>query len=173
MNANGSNQHQVTSLGGTSAWPSPSPNGRSFAFASDYTGQWHIYTIRFDGTGLQQITPAIPDGTSDWSPEWSPNGNYIAFTRETPDPNTSAGAEEHTWIVRTDGSRLQQLTSDPARADLFPNWSPDGRYVIVYGATDWLGPNWHSALVTYNVKTGAVARSDARYRRGAWLAAAR
>jgi Tol biopolymer transport system component len=157
MNANGSHQHQITSLGGASIWPSPSPKGGKVAFASDYTGQWHIYTIGYDGSGLRQITPAIPDGTSDWSPEWSPNGNYIAFTRETPDPSTDAGVQEHTWMIRTDGSGLRQLTNDPGRADLFPNWSPDSKYVIVYGATDWEGPNWHSALVTYNVKTGALA----------------
>jgi Tol biopolymer transport system component len=163
MNANGSNQRQVTDLAGASIWPSPSPNGGRIAFASDYTGQWHIYTSRYDGTGLKQITPAVPDGTSDWAPEWSPSGNEIAFTRETPAPGTDAGVDEDVWMVRTDGSQLRQLTSDPARADLFPNWSPDGRYVVFYGATDWEGPNWHSVLGTYNVKTGAtgtVGRPD-------------
>jgi hypothetical protein len=28
--------------------------------------------------------------------------------------------------------------------------------VIFYGATDWQGPNWHSALLTYDLTTGAV-----------------
>jgi Tol biopolymer transport system component len=154
MNADRSNQRQLTDLGGVSAWPSPAPHGTKLAFASNYTGQFHIYTMRYDGTGLQQITP---DSTTDWAPEWSPRGNDIAFARETPAPNTSAGVDEDIWMVHSDGSQLQQLTNDPARADLFPNWSPDGRYVIFYGATDWQGPNWHSALDTYDLKTGSVA----------------
>ena len=160
MDANGDHQRQLTYLGGVSAWPAPAPNGHQVAFSSNYRGQFHIYTMRLDGTKLRQISP---DDTVDWAPEWSPRGNDIVFTREALAPNTSAGVDEDVFIVHSDGTRLRQLTRNPARADLFPSWSPDRRFVIFYRATDWQGPNWHSNLITYELPTAnesTVGRPD-------------
>jgi TolB protein len=160
MNADATDQRQLTDLGGVSAWPAPSPRGRELAFASNYLGRFHIFTIRVDGTHLREVTN---DALEDWGAEWSPTGNDIAFTREVPDPSTSAGAQEHVWVVHRDGSDPRQITSDPARADTFPTWSPDGNYVIFYGATDWFGPNWHSTIVAHSLATGSestIGRPD-------------
>ena len=160
MNADGTGQRQLTNLGRVSVWPAPAPTGGQLAFASNYLGRFHIFTIRLDGTHLRQVTN---DSLEDWGAEWSPTGNEIAFQREVPDPSTSAGAQEHVWVVHADGTDPRQLTNDPARADTFPTWSPDGAYVIFYAATDWFGPNWHSKIVAYSMKTGeesTIGRPD-------------
>ena len=155
MNADGSGQRQLTNLGGVSAWPTPAPNGGKLAFGCSCLGRYHIFTIKLDRTQLRQITN---DKTvDDWAPEWSPHGNDIVFDRETAAPTTSAGVDEDVYIVHSDGTGLRQLTSDPARADLFPSWSPDGRFVIYVATTDWEGPNWHSRLVTYQLADGTEA----------------
>jgi Tol biopolymer transport system component len=125
MNADGSDERQLTDLGGVSVWPSPSPSANEVAFSSNYQGNFHIYTMRLDGSHLRQVTP---NDTVDWGPDWSPSGNDLAFIRETIAPATSAGVDEDVWVIHANGSQPIQVTADPARADTFPTWSPDGRY---------------------------------------------
>ena len=160
MNADGSGQRQLTDLGAVSVWPTPSPSANEVAFSSNFEGNFHVYTMQLDGSHLQQVTP---DDTVDWGPDWSPSGNDLAFIRETIAPSTSAGVDEDVWVIHANGTQPIQLTADPARADTFPTWSPDGRYVIFYAATDWFGPDWHSTITSINVKSGVestIGRPD-------------
>src|SRR3712207_8382853 len=69
----------------------PGENGK-IAFASNRTtgegvnnleGDFEIFTMNRDGTGLQQLTE---NAASDFDPEWSPDGQRIVFQR----------SEEHT-----------------------------------------------------------------------------
>ncbi len=48
----------------------------------------------------------------------SPDGKSIAFT--------TGGAQEDVFVVNSDGTRMRQLTNDPAR-DRDLGWSPDGK----------------------------------------------
>ena len=52
------------------------------------------------------------------SPSWSPDGSRIAF----------ASTDRNLWIVKTDGSGLEQLTSDTAHQSA-PAWAPDGSLI--------------------------------------------
>lgn len=58
--ADGTNPHQVTHLGGANFAPVFTPNGRKIIFASNYqnprSGAFDLYLINPDGTGLEQIT---------------------------------------------------------------------------------------------------------------------
>lgn len=60
MNADGSNQHQVTNLGGANFAPYFHPDGRRILFASNYKNprsrNFDLYLINADGTGLEQVT---------------------------------------------------------------------------------------------------------------------
>jgi TolB protein len=70
MDANGANLHQVTSgdCGQDDRDPCWFP-GDKIAFASNRTGNYEIYSINSDGTGLQQLTF---DPANDYHPAWSP-----------------------------------------------------------------------------------------------------
>ena len=57
------------------------------------------------------------------SPNWSPDGNWIAFRR----------CDEQIWIMDTLGGSLTNLTRNGMRNGL-PVWSPDG-WRIAYAAT--------------------------------------
>ena len=60
MNADGSDQHQITHLGGANFDPSWTPNGRRLIFSSNYkqprSGNFDLFLVNLDGTGLEQVT---------------------------------------------------------------------------------------------------------------------
>lgn len=62
--------------GGTDTAPAWSPDGSTIAFMSAASGNWDIYAIGADGTGLTNLT-ANP--SNDGLPEWSPDGTKLAF----------------------------------------------------------------------------------------------
>jgi Tol biopolymer transport system component len=53
---------------------------------------------------------------------WSPNGNWISFTA-TQNKNSDI------YLIKSDGSELKRLTSDPA-ADAYVSWSPNGEKIV-------------------------------------------
>jgi TolB protein len=80
MDADGSNQRQVTSLGAANFAPYWHPSGEKIVFSSnlhDPTGRdFEIYMINLDGSGLERITHS--DGF-DGFPAFSPDGRYLVF----------------------------------------------------------------------------------------------
>ena len=55
--------------GGVDGLPAWSPNGTQMAFASDRDGNFEIYVMDADGSGLTRLTK---DPASDGQPGWSP-----------------------------------------------------------------------------------------------------
>src|SRR5216683_6205781 len=60
-----------------------------------------LFVSNPDGSGERALT----QGSLDYNPAWSPDGNWIAFTSER---NGSADL----YRIRTDGSGLERLTDD-------------------------------------------------------------
>ena len=80
MNADGSNQHQVTNLGGANFAPYFHPDGRRILFASNYKNprsrNFDLFLINADGTGLEQITT---NADFDAFPMFSPDGRQLVW----------------------------------------------------------------------------------------------
>jgi Tol biopolymer transport system component len=76
--------------------------------------------MRTDGTGLRKLTD---DGYRDRGPQWSPDGNRIAFW-------SNRGGTYQLWWINADGSGLQQLTDAPEEIFGY-TWSPDGAQIII------------------------------------------
>jgi len=97
-------------------------------FASDRSGNWDIWMMNPDGTGLQQLTT---DPADDFQPDLSPDGTKIVFI------STRTGRTQP-WVMNVDGSNQIQLLdvdslsiSYPYGRNLhFPRWAPDGSYII-------------------------------------------
>ncbi|MEQ8677302.1 MAG: hypothetical protein RLP44_08265 [Aggregatilineales bacterium] len=85
------------------------------AFASPEDGDMEIYTMRIDGTDLQQLT--INDEDYDDFPTWSPDGTQIAYTHGF-----------RLFIMDADGSHSEEVPID--HSVRYPAWSPDGHYIV-------------------------------------------
>jgi len=116
--ADRSDPRQLT-LGSSNAQdPSWSPDGTKIAFASDRGGNYDIFAMNADGTGVARLETA--NKSQSYHPAWSPDGGKIAFLR-------SLGPEGRAWIVWTmnaDGSQIVRLPLIASPDQLA--WSPDG-----------------------------------------------
>jgi TolB protein len=90
MNADGSNQRQITTLGGANFAPIFAPDGRRIIFSSNFRNprsrNFDLFMVNLDGTGLEQIT-THPE--FDGFPMFSPDGKKLvwASNRNAPQPN--------------------------------------------------------------------------------------
>lgn len=88
-------------------------------FASNRDGDYEIYTMNLDGSGVVQLTnnTNIQDG----NPSWSLDGNRILF-------ETQRDGQWEVYMMNADGSNQTRLTFD-ADYDGMPVWSPDGMHI--------------------------------------------
>ena len=87
-------------------------------FASDRDGDYELYTIKPDGSGLRQLTD---NDVTDVQPAYSPDGKRIAFASRL------GGGTTQIYVMSADGSGAVAVTADPSALHGQPSWSPDGR----------------------------------------------
>ena len=102
-----------------------SPDGSQILFVGRAAEDQHkeIWIVEADGSSPHrfEMTPACGGSFSDassagcYSPEWSPDGSMIVFTRSSSD-----GETENIYIVNADGTGLRQVTN--GGADDNPDW---------------------------------------------------
>jgi len=80
MNADGSDQRQITRLGGANFGPSWTPDGKRIVFSSNYknprSGNFDLYMVDRDGSNLEQLTF---DESFDGFPMFSPDGKKLVW----------------------------------------------------------------------------------------------
>jgi Tol biopolymer transport system component len=125
MNADGSDQTRLTSSPADDAAPAWGPGTSScgtytdeIAFESDRDGNYDIYAIQPDGSGLVDLTS---DPTEEFDPSWAPDCSAVAFDRVV---------EGNYDVFRREvaSGAVTQLTSSPGE-DSRPAWSPDGHLI--------------------------------------------
>jgi Tol biopolymer transport system component len=97
----------------------PGENG-SIVFSADEGSGFELYTIEPDGSNLRQLTDV--DGNA-LTPEWSPDGDRIAFQLESP-----TGDSSDIMVMDADGSNIQDLT--PSGYEGSPSFTPDGQQLV-------------------------------------------
>jgi TolB protein len=80
MNADGTNQRQITSLGGANFAPFFTPDGKRIIFSSNHKNprsrNFDLYLVNLDGSGLEQVTS---DSEFDGFPMFSPDGRKLVW----------------------------------------------------------------------------------------------
>jgi Tol biopolymer transport system component len=120
MNADGSQQRNLTRHPAHDSGPAWSPDGRKVAFVSSRDGKQEIYVVNADGSGLRNLSREWGPGQWGWPIPvvfWSPSGRKVAFVFD--------GALE---VMNADGSERRKLV-DRVQYDIAPFWSPDERRI--------------------------------------------
>jgi Tol biopolymer transport system component/serine/threonine protein kinase len=120
--------------GVSTSGPQPVTSGTAAVFDADLSpdGRWLVYrstgrqedlfVVSSDGAEVRQLTD---DPHKDRGPDWSPDGNRILFYSDR------SGRYE-LWIIKPDGSGLEQVTKTTGRSMWYPFWSPDGTQVAAH-----------------------------------------
>jgi serine/threonine protein kinase len=111
MNADGSDQRQLTDGAYEDQGAHVSPDGRYIVFTSNRTGTYHIYRMDIDGSNLKQLT----NGTGEVAPFFSPDGRWVICSY----------SNFVSWKVPADGGELVQLTNNSWASSV----SPDGQLI--------------------------------------------
>jgi Tol biopolymer transport system component len=97
---------------------------------------WHIdFDSALSAAGRRRVVsqgPLIASTRMDDTPQYSPDGRYIAYQ------STRSGDCE-IWIARSDGTSSRQLTRLHAQISGFPRWSPDGKYIAFHSRSNGYG----------------------------------
>jgi Tol biopolymer transport system component len=111
----------------------------------------HLY--RFSRIADLIIDLSRPDGdlVEDSSPAYSPDGNWIAFTRRYLEGDRWSQGRQ-LWIMRTDGSQQRQLTSAPSYNHLSLAWGYDSRR-LAYVRTDQLDLTQSPQVWVYDLES--------------------
>lgn len=109
-------------VGETEFAPALSPDGTRLAYVRlSEQGYTELWTSRLDGSERRKVSP---DGqgmaTASSSPDWSPDGQRIAFAFGAP-------GQLRINVMNADGSNRQVVSAGvPDGADYDVDWSPDG-----------------------------------------------
>lgn len=96
----------------------PGANGK-IAFSSDRDGDYEVYVMNADGTGVTQLTN---NSATDFDPAWSPDGTKIAFSS-----SRDGNSGRQIYVMNADGTGQTRLTNT---FDTNPAWSPDGTKIV-------------------------------------------
>jgi Tol biopolymer transport system component len=116
-----------------------SPDGKTILF--EVLGD--LYTVPMAGGEAKRISGGV---AFDSQPRYSPDGARIVFISDR-------DGDENLWIAHADGSDPKALTKGKNNVFRSPEYTPDGKYVVVSKATPGTPPTTH--LWMYHVDGGS------------------
>jgi TolB protein len=125
--AGGGTPVRLTNAPGIDTGGSYSPDGSKIAFESDRSGTQQLYVMDADGSNPHRISFG---GGRYATPNWSPRGDLIAFTR-------TGGGAFRIGVMSPGGGDEKLLTS--SWGDEGPSWSPNGRVLMFFRAAQGSG----------------------------------
>lgn len=122
ISAAGGSSAQIPQIGVVAIHPSVSPHRDRLAFQL-IIGRSSIWSIDFSNGKKSSRTQVTASGGFNWAPEFSPDGQRIAFLSDR------LGTME-VWSCKKDGTDLIQLTKFAGeKSGSPPRWSPDGQRI--------------------------------------------
>jgi Tol biopolymer transport system component/DNA-binding winged helix-turn-helix (wHTH) protein len=128
MNADGTNQRQLTVGAKSNYGPSVSSDGRYVVFISNRAGAFNVWRMNADGSNQRRLTA----GRGENFAHVTPDGRWVVYA------TVGFGQEDAVWKVPIDGGDPVKLTDKPAS---WPFVSPDGKwFVCTYGFSPTSAP---------------------------------
>jgi eukaryotic-like serine/threonine-protein kinase len=157
VRADGSGGRQLTDDAWRDRAPEFSRDGSRIAFHSNRSGQYQIWTIHPDGSGLAQLSHAPPPGYFILA-HWSPDGQTLAVQDVT-----------NSYLLDAEsGALLRKLPPIPTGQRFAAyDWSPDGQLLLGGGAH--AEADDEPALLTYSLATGTHTSLPGRAADAEWL----
>jgi TolB protein len=115
MNADGSNQRELSTGLELNASPALSPDGSQIAFAGSSKGNVDLYAVGVGGGAARRLTTTH---ALEASPDWSPTSRQIAYTSD------QTGTPQ-IWIMDAEGTNARRLSYAGNWNDEVA-WSPKG-----------------------------------------------
>ena len=81
-----------------------------------------IYVMDADGKNTRRLTN---NRKNDWSPSWSPDGKWIAFSADRKGDDVN----HEIYVMDADGGHTRRLTNNRVW-DVSPSWSSDGKRIV-------------------------------------------
>lgn len=106
--------------------PRVSPDGRAIVFED----QGRVFLTDAGGGARRELDTGADQS---WQPAWSPDGQWIAFTGDSPTFGTQV------YRIHPDGTGRRKLTEDLS-GGRDPAWTPDGELAYIRGYSDGTGP---------------------------------
>ena len=124
-----------------------SPDGRTLVF--DLAGD--LYTLPIAGGKATRIT----DGMAfDAQPRWSPDGQNIVYV-------TDRDGSDDVWVVDAEGKNARQITRTDRTQFLSPEFTPDGKYIVVSRNAVLFGTQYNLYLYHKDGGTGVRVTGNA------------
>ncbi len=109
--------------------PDWSPDGTKLVWSSDRDGDFDLYVMNADGSGVTQLTT---EGGG-LSPRWSPDGKLITYSRGGAIMVIDVGGGEPRPVLAPEPGAPQE---ELCRTGGFPGgWSPDSSRIVYYAAS--------------------------------------
>ena len=132
----GGTAKRISSLSQDTAYPTWSPDGKTIAFQSYKSGNFHVWAMNPDGSNVRELTFGYYD---DREPVFSPDGTQIAFSSDRPPPGSPAGAASgsyNVWVLTLATGQLTEITHDAVLSNAYyPTWTPDGSHITYVDST--------------------------------------
>ncbi len=117
-----------------------SPKGEKIAWFSDATGEYQLVVADQDGKNQKNYT--LPNPTFYFKPDWSPDGNHIAYS----------DTDYNIWIINLQSGITEKIATDryahPERT-MNPIWSPDSKWIAYPKQLE----SHFKAIFAYNITT--------------------
>ena len=99
-----------------------SPDGQRLVFVSETDQEQAIQVVDVESGEVKELSRRAG---VEANPTFSPDGTRIAFYSDRARP----GEDLDLYVMDVDGSNVQPIKDDPQNLNLFPVWSPDGRWL--------------------------------------------